>query len=345
MQPLKTEHFHYELPDRLIAQYPLEERTASRMLVMRGAQEKLVDTTITSLPDWLKRGDLLLLNDTQVIPARLFAKKERSGGRVEILLERFVDEQRGWAHLRASKSPSDGTVLLVEETARLRVVAREGALFLIENIGEETLRHWIDQLGHIPLPPYIKRSDEKPDRHRYQTVYAKHAGAIAAPTAGLHFSPELMTQLSERGVDLSYITLHVGSGTFQPVRTKNLEAHTMHSEWFSVSEKVCQQVESTHQRGGRVVAVGTTVLRALEAASALGSLQPYEGDTDIFIYPGYEFKSGVDLLLTNFHLPQSTLLMLVSAFVGREEVLKAYAHAVKERYRFFSYGDAMLISR
>lgn len=236
-------------------------------------------------------------------------------------------------------------MLVVAEDAGFVVLSREGELFVLESTGSRNISELVDRYGHIPLPPYIKRQDEAPDRQRYQTVYARRPGAVAAPTAGLHFSADLMETLAQRGIEFGYITLHVGAGTFQPVRTADIREHTMHAEWFSVSETVCEQVRSAHARGGRVIAVGTTVVRALETASAGGTLQPYEGDTAIFIYPGYTFNSGIDVLLTNFHLPQSTLLMLVSAFAGRETVLRAYAHAVAQAYRFFSYGDAMLICR
>ena len=342
---MQTSDFHYDLPETLIAQHPLAERTASRMLVLDCPHDRMIDATTAALPFWLNPGDLVLFNDTQVIPARLFAHKQQTGGQVEILIERLRGTTRALAHLRASKAPPAGTVLVVAEDAGFVVLSREGELFVLESTGSRNISELVDRYGHIPLPPYITRQDEAPDRQRYQTVYARRPGAVAAPTAGLHFSADLMETLAQRGIEFGYITLHVGAGTFQPVRTADIREHTMHAEWFSVSETVCEQVRSAHARGGRVIAVGTTVVRALETASAGGTLQPYEGDTAIFIYPGYTFNSGIDVLLTNFHLPQSTLLMLVSAFAGRETVLRAYAHAVAQAYRFFSYGDAMLICR
>lgn len=342
---MRTDDFHYELADHRIAQHPLSERTQSRMLVLDRACDQLTDTTTAQLPEWLSPGDLLLFNDTRVIPARLFARKKLTGGQVEILVERVLDSSHVIAHLKSSKSPKPGIVLDVEGDAGFTVLGREGELFVLESTWPGRVEALIEKFGHMPLPPYIKREDELEDRERYQTVYARRPGAVAAPTAGLHFSDGLMETLTQKGVDTAFITLHVGAGTFQPVRVDDIKDHTMHAEWISVTESVCDQIAATHQRGGRVIAVGTTVVRALESAAAAngGVLAPYQGDTQIFIYPGYTFSSGLDALLTNFHLPQSTLLMLVSAFAGRDAIMRAYDHAVASDYRFFSYGDAMLI--
>lgn len=344
---MQLSDFHFDLPDELIAHYPAAERTASRLLVLDGETGGVRHAQFTDLLAELRRGDLLVFNNTRVLPARLFGRKE-SGGRIEVLVERLLDSRRVLAHVRASKTPKAGSRLRLtsraggdEVIAEAMVVARVGALlelaFEAQSPLEVMRRH-----GHMPLPPYIDRPDEPADAERYQTVFAERDGAVAAPTAGLHFSEPFLAECRAAGVEIGFVTLHVGAGTFQPVRVENILEHRMHAEWIDVDEALCEQVRATRARGGRVVAVGTTSVRALESASATGRLQGFQGDTDIFIYPGYRFRS-IDLLLTNFHLPGSTLLMLVSALAGREQVLAAYEAAVAERYRFFSYGDAMLI--
>jgi S-adenosylmethionine:tRNA ribosyltransferase-isomerase len=331
--------FHFELPEQLIAQAPLPERSASRLLHLNGADGRVSDRRFRDLPGLLQPNDLLVFNDTRVIPARLFGRKE-SGGRVEILIERLLGPDLCLAHLRASKTPRPGGRLDLENGS-LRIEAREDDLFRLRCEGG-MLAELMEREGHMPLPPYIRRQDEAADRERYQTVYAKRPGAVAAPTAGLHFDSRLMAALDRHGVKRAFVTLHVGAGTFQPVRVETLDAHRMHSEWLSVDAGICEAVAATRAAGGRVVAVGTTAVRALETAAAAGKLTPREGETALFIRPGYRFRV-VDRLLTNFHLPESTLLMLVCAFGGYESVMAAYRHAVEAGYRFFSYGDAMLV--
>jgi S-adenosylmethionine:tRNA ribosyltransferase-isomerase len=294
------------------------------------------------LPELVQSGDLLVFNDTRVIPARLFGRKE-SGGKLEILIERVLDEGRALAHIRSSKSPKPGTRILLEDDTPLEMVERHAALFELAFPSEGVLPV-LERLGHMPLPPYIDRPDDEADRERYQTVYNREAGAVAAPTAGLHFDEDMLDTLRNMGVETAFVTLHVGAGTFQPVRVDDIHEHQMHSEVLNVPESVCRAVADCHARGGKVIAVGTTSVRALESAAASGELKPTVGETDIFIYPGYQFRV-VDRLITNFHLPESTLMMLVSAFAGYEQTMNAYREAVRERYRFFSYGDAMLISR
>lgn len=339
--------FFYELPEELIAQHPLKERSASRLLCLDGLSGGTTHRQFRDLPELLRSGDLLVFNDTRVLPARLFGVKE-TGGRAEILIERLTGETSALVHLRASKTPKPGSsIFLAPERdadpleVRLTVDGRHGELFALS--AAEPLGPLLARFGHMPLPPYIDRGDEAVDRDRYQTVYARRDGAVAAPTAGLHFDEPLLTQLREQGVESAYVTLHVGAGTFQPVRADNVRDHTMHAEYLEVNETVCDQVRATRERGGRVVAVGTTAVRSLETASASGEVRPYIGDTELFIYPGYDFRC-VDAMVTNFHLPESTLVMLVSAFSGREAVLAAYKEAVRERYRFFSYGDAMFLT-
>jgi len=339
---MKLCDFHYELPEALIAQHPSERRTGSRLLQLDGNNGEVRDARFTDLPGLLRPGDLLVFNNTRVMPARLHGQKE-TGGQVEILIERVLEPMRALAHVRASKSPKPGSRILVGG-AQIAVVSRQGALFELELPGATDFHALMAEHGHMPLPPYIDRSDDEFDAERYQTVYAREAGAVAAPTAGLHFDEDMLETLRAMGIRTAEVTLHVGAGTFQPVRVQNLDEHEMHSEWLDVSQGVCDQVEETRAQGGRVVAVGTTSVRSLETAAASGNLQPYTGDTQLFIRPGYRFQV-VDCLLTNFHLPESTLLMLVSAFAGYEQVMSAYRHAVKERYRFFSYGDAMWLSR
>jgi S-adenosylmethionine:tRNA ribosyltransferase-isomerase len=345
---MKRRDFNFELPDHLIARYPLAERTASRLLCLDGRSGQLAHRRFTDLLDLLCAGDLLVFNNTRVIPARLWARKP-SGGNVEILVERILDSHSCLAHVRASKSPRPGTELWLRRErdggdveGTLEVVDREGDLFRLRTLGDTRLMATLEELGHMPLPPYIDREDESLDRERYQTVYGEREGAVAAPTAGLHFSDEFVRACRDRGVDTGFVTLHVGAGTFQPVRVDDLEEHRMHAEYLEVDAALCRQVSETKNRGGRVVAVGTTVVRSLETAAQTGELQPFSGDSDIFIYPGFRFRV-VDALVTNFHLPESTLIMLVSAFAGRDNVLDAYREAVNCEYRFFSYGDAMFI--
>ncbi len=339
--------FSYELPEELIAQEPLAERSASRLLQLDGASTQISHGLFTVLPDLLGADDLLVFNDTRVLPARLFGVKE-TGGRVEILIERLTGEFTAMAHIRASKTPKAGGRIAVTNHPQgepgdcsLVVERKTEDLYAIRS--EEPLGPLLARIGHMPLPPYIARGDKPEDRERYQTVYASKDGAVAAPTAGLHFDEALLNALDEKGVRRCFVTLHVGAGTFQPVRTEDIRDHAMHAEYLEVDESVCAAVAETRQRGGRVVAVGTTAVRSLETAAADGVLKPYVGDTQLFIYPGYAFQC-VDAMITNFHLPESTLLMLVSAFSGREAVLAAYKEAVAQRYRFFSYGDAMFLT-
>ena len=339
---MQRQDFYFDLPESLIAKAPTEERRGSRLLCLDGVSGDLAHRQFADLPDLVEPGDLLVFNDTRVIPARLFAQKP-SGGKLEILIERVLDEYRALAHIRSSKSPKPGTDILLEDGTVLKMVARHDALFELEFPQEGALAV-LDRLGHMPLPPYIDRADTDSDKERYQTVYSRNAGAVAAPTAGLHFDDEMIASLRDKGVDTAFVTLHVGAGTFQPVRVDDIHTHKMHTEILDVPESVCRAVAACKDRGGRVIAVGTTSVRALESAAASGELKPTQGETDIFIYPGYSFKV-VDRLITNFHLPESTLLMLVSAFAGYRNTMRAYAAAVENKYRFFSYGDAMLIER
>lgn len=338
---MKKSDFHYELPPELIAQAPLAERSASRLLVVPPGDAPFEDKHVRDLPTLLRKGDLLVFNDTRVIPARLFGQKE-TGGRVEILIERLLPGNQARAQVGASKSPKPGSRIALDGGGEAEVVGREGEFYLLRFHVPGSLENWLLHVGRLPLPPYIQRDAGADDDERYQTVFAKKLGAVAAPTAGLHFDDALLAQLREIGVEFGHVTLHVGAGTFQPVRVENIHEHKMHSEWLNVGAELVQQVRKTRASGGRVIAVGTTVLRALESAMKDGELHPFAGETQIFIFPGYRIRS-VDALVTNFHLPESTLLMLVSAFAGRERIFAAYGHAVKERYRFFSYGDAMLL--
>ena len=345
--PYTLADFDFELPPALIAQHPAPERSASRLLDGTGPEP--VDRVFRELPTLLREGDLLVFNDTRVIKARLFGAKA-SGGAVELLVERIAPEmheggQEVWAHLRASKSPRPGTRLRLAGAFDAEVLGRggpDGSLFHLRFPGP--VLPLLQAHGHVPLPPYITHADEADDERRYQTVFAQRPGAVAAPTAALHFDEALLAALQARGVQRTAVTLHVGAGTFQPVRSETLAEHRMHSEWFEVGAETVAAIQATQARGGRVVAVGTTSTRALESAARGGTLQPCTGDTDIFITPGFEFRV-VDRLITNFHLPRSTLMMLVSAFAGHTQVMALYRHAIAARYRFFSYGDAMLLSR
>ncbi|WP_243412225.1 tRNA preQ1(34) S-adenosylmethionine ribosyltransferase-isomerase QueA [Cognatiluteimonas telluris] len=338
---MKKSDFHYALPPELIAQAPLPERSASRLLVVPPAPMPLGDLGIRDLPPLLEPGDLLVFNDTRVIPARLHGAKA-SGGRVEILIERLLPGNEARAQIGASKTPRAGSRIQLDAGGEVEVLGREGEFYQLRFHVEGALEDWLQQAGQLPLPPYIHRAPGAEDASRYQTVFARAPGAVAAPTAGLHFDEALLAALAARGIESGHVTLHVGAGTFQPVRVDDLDQHRMHSEWLNVDADLVANVRRTRERGGRVIAVGTTVVRALESAMQGGELRPYAGDTSIFILPGVRVRS-IDALLTNFHLPESTLLMLVSAFAGKERIFEAYAHAIAQRYRFFSYGDAMLL--
>lgn len=340
---MRRSDFYFDLPEELIAQRPLAVRSHSRLLCLEGVSGVLEDSLFESLPEKLLPGDLLVFNDTRVIPARLFGVKA-SGGKVEMLVERVLDDHRALVHMRASKSPKPGSRLHIAEAFEVEILGRHDALYELRFHGPRSVVALLEQYGHIPLPPYIARPDSEEDRLRYQTVFARQPGAVAAPTAGLHFDEPLLEKIRARGVETGFVTLHVGAGTFQPVRADDLREHRMHPEYVSVSASLCEQARSARARGGRIVAVGTTVVRSLESAAACGELQAFAGETRLFIYPGYRFRT-VDAMVTNFHLPESTLLMLVCAFGGYEPVMKAYRHAVAQRYRFFSYGDAMFITR
>ena len=343
---LRTD-FSFDLPDALIARYPTTERTASRLLCVNGGTSDISHGHFTDILDLVRPGDLMVFNDTRVIPARLFGQKE-TGGKIEILLERLQEDNRALAHIRSSRSPKAGAKLILADGSQVEVLGRQDALFELQFNPAVDLLALLEQIGHMPLPPYIDREDELDDRERYQTVYGKNAGAVAAPTAGLHFDEPLLQALTNKGVETAFVTLHVGAGTFQPVKADNIFEHHMHSEFVQVSAEVCEQIKATKARGNRVIAVGTTSVRCLETAAKLSSteseIEPVQTDTNIFIYPGYRFQV-VDALVTNFHLPESTLLMLVSALAGYSTMMQAYKEAVEEKYRFFSYGDAMFITQ
>lgn len=338
---MKKSDFHFDLPPELIAQTPLDERSASRLLLLDVSAQSTQDRQLRELPDLLRSGDLLVFNDTRVLPARLFGRKQ-SGGAVEIFVERVTGSHEATVQLGVSKKPKEGAAIELADGSVARVLGRDGEFFRLRFESEEPLEKLLLRLGRMPLPPYITRDPDVDDSERYQTVFAREPGAVAAPTAGLHFDMALLDRLAAAGIESAHITLHVGAGTFQPMRAEKLEDHVMHREWLNVGAELVEKIRHTRERGGRVIAVGTTVVRALESATRDGVLEPFAGETQIFIFPGYRFTS-VDGLLTNFHLPESTLLMLVSAFAGREFILDAYQHAVAQRYRFFSYGDAMLI--
>ncbi|MDF2690349.1 MAG: S-adenosylmethionine:tRNA ribosyltransferase-isomerase [Gammaproteobacteria bacterium] len=339
---MKLSDFDYELPKELIAVKPLAERSASRLLVLNKDNGEISHRKFADIVEFLNPGDLLVFNNSKVIPARIYAKKP-TGGQVEILIERVLSEHKILAHVRASKSPKAGTVLIAQEGSELVCQGRENDLFVLSLSGHKNIWQLMEEVGHMPLPPYIERHDEDFDKERYQTVYAEPRGSVAAPTAGLHFDQALLDQIKSKGVEFAYVTLHVGAGTFQPVRVDNILEHKMHSETIEVPIDTVAKIEAAKKNGKRVIAVGTTSVRSLESAAQAGKLKAYTGETQIFIYPGYKFQV-IDAMITNFHLPQSTLLMLVSAFAGSEHIRHAYAQAIKERYRFFSYGDAMLIT-
>ena len=340
---MKTSDFDYELPDALIARYPLARRDASRLLHIDSPHAVYADRLFAELPGFFRPGDLLVFNDTRVIKARLYGEKA-TGGKIEALVERVLSEHEALLFMRASKSPKPGAEIRFADAIPARVTGREGDLFRVAFDPKQTVLEWLDLYGAIPLPPYIDRAAEGDDDTRYQTVYASKPGAVAAPTAGLHFDESMLATLRAQGVETAFVTLHVGAGTFQPVRVETIAEHVMHTERYAIPEVTLAAIQAAQQRGGRICAVGTTSLRALESAARDGTLRAGEGETDLFITPGYRFNV-VERLLTNFHLPKSTLLMLVSAFGGSELLRQAYAHAVAEQYRFFSYGDAMLIER
>jgi S-adenosylmethionine:tRNA ribosyltransferase-isomerase len=338
----QTSDFDYTLPESLIAQYPLEERAASRLLSIGRDTGSVEHLDFHSTLDLLQPGDLLVKNNTRVIPARIYGRKA-TGGKLECLVERVLSSHAVLAHLKVSKSPGPGTRLYFADDVEVEVIGREGALFQLQFLTEETALDVLHKYGEIPLPPYMKRSPVASDSERYQTVFGYKEGAVAAPTASLHFDQALLDALVEKGVQQAEVTLHVGAGTFQPVRTESLQEHVMHQEYMEVSQDVCDAIAETKQRGGRIVALGTTVVRCLETAAKTGELAPYKGETQLFITPGYQFQC-VDALITNFHLPKSTLLMLVCAFGGYSNIMSAYSTAIEEQYRFFSYGDAMFIA-
>ena len=355
---MRVSDFHFDLPDELIARYPKNERTASRLLQLNGENGEIFHRTFADVLELVNEGDLLVFNNTRVIPARMFGRKA-SGGKVEVLVERILSETRFLAHVRSSKAPKEGTELFLGEDKlgegngiKALMIGRQEALFELEiNEKHRSLLEVLQQIGHMPLPPYIDRPDEDADKERYQTVYNKVPGAVAAPTAGLHFDDELLAKLQAKGVNFAFVTLHVGAGTFQPVRVENIEDHHMHAEYVEVPQEVVNAILDTKQQGKRVIAVGTTSVRSIESAALAAEengspqlLEPYFSDTSIFIYPGKKFRV-VDCLITNFHLPESTLIMLVSAFAGYQHTMNAYKSAVENRYRFFSYGDSMFITR
>lgn len=339
---MKRQDFSYELPDELIARFPMAERSQSRLFCLDRSSGAIQHRVFSDIVEFIQPGDLLVFNNTRVIPARLFGHKS-SGGKVEVLVERLLGEQECLAHVRASKSLKPGAVITLENNKTLEMIRRDGELFRLRYNGGGSFLKLLEQQGHMPLPPYIDREDELSDRSRYQTVYGSIPGAVAAPTAGLHFDEALLEKLKTKAVTFGYVTLHVGAGTFQPVRVDNIADHKMHSEWFSVDKKLCEQVKETKQKGRRVISVGTTSVRCLESAFKDGSLQAVSGETDIFITQGDQFHV-TDALITNFHLSESTLLMLVSAFAGKEKIVAAYREAIEKKYRFFSYGDAMFIA-
>ncbi|WP_026958921.1 tRNA preQ1(34) S-adenosylmethionine ribosyltransferase-isomerase QueA [Aliagarivorans taiwanensis] len=345
---MRVADFSFELPDELIARYPKQQRTDSRLLCLDGNSGELVHAQFPDLLEQVRPGDLLVFNNTRVIPARLFGQKS-TGGKLEVLVERVLDEHRVLAHVRCSKTPKEGAKLRIEDAFDATMLARHDALFELRFDDERTVLELLERFGHMPLPPYIDRPDEDSDQERYQTVYNEKPGAVAAPTAGLHFDDGLLAKIKAKGADLAFVTLHVGAGTFQSIRVDNVKEHQMHSEYAEVSQEVVDKVLATKAAGGRVIAVGTTSVRSLESAAQAAlkkgePLQAFASETDIFIYPGYQFQI-IDAMVTNFHLPESTLIMLVSAFAGKDNIVHAYTSAIEQQYRFFSYGDAMFITR
>ncbi len=339
---MRVSDFYFDLPSELIAYHPATERTDSRLMVVNQTSEQ--HCFFHQITDCFQPRDVLVLNNTRVIPARLFGCKN-TGGKIELLIERVIDEHTALAHIKASKSPKLGSQIVIENVFSFTVIERQGSLYLLRlDDNNQTILDKLHKYGHIPLPPYIKRPDTVEDRKRYQTVFGIHDGSVAAPTAGLHFDHQLLEALENKGVQIVTITLHIGAGTFKPVQVDTVEEHTMHHERVEVSSKACEIIQRAKAENARVFAVGTTSARSLEAASLSGEIQPFSGETDIFIYPGYQFKT-VDCMITNFHLPESTLLMMVSAFAGQENIQRAYKNAIDRKYRFFSYGDAMLLYR
>lgn len=336
---MNKQDFYFDLPKELIAQHPLANRIDSKLLRYHRETKQISHFLFPSILDSLNPGDLLVMNDSKVIPARLYGHKT-SGGKIELLVEKILDERLFWAHIKASKALKKGAVVKLEHDRLITIIGRHDDLYVCE--AKDSIMELLYQIGHIPLPPYITRSDEQQDHERYQTVYAKYAGSVAAPTAGLHFDDSILQELNEKKIQVDYLTLHVGSGTFRPVRCTNIKEHQMHSESFSISQELADRVNETKKEGKRVIAVGTTALRSLESAARHGQLEPCARDTNIFIYPGYKFQI-CDGLLTNFHLPESTLLMLVAAFIGHQETMAMYQEAIAHGYRFFSYGDASLL--
>jgi S-adenosylmethionine:tRNA ribosyltransferase-isomerase len=343
--------FHFDLPEELIAKSPKADRDSSRLMHLDGKTGQIEHKVFSDIVDLVNPGDLLIFNNTRVIPARLFGQKE-SGGKVEILVERIVDEHTVLAHVRANKSPKPGNVLILEGEIRAEMMGRQDDLFELKFLEQESVLSALERKGHMPLPPYIDRPDTEDDKERYQTVYNEKPGAVAAPTAGLHFTEQLLDKIKQKGAELAFVTLHVGAGTFQSIRVDNVDEHKMHSEYAEVPQNVVDAIQKAKARGNRVIAVGTTSVRSVESAAwksgmsdgNVEQLEPFTGETDIFIYPGFEFQV-IDAMVTNFHLPESTLIMLVSAFAGQDHILKAYKEAVAEKYRFFSYGDAMLLEK
>lgn len=337
----KLSDYHFDLPTELIAKYPANKRSDSRLLLVDKNTGQYQDQQFTDILELLQPNDLLVFNNTKVIPARLFAQKQ-TGGQIEILIERLLDDKNVLAHIRASKAPKADSLLLLNQEPIFKVIEKNDSLYQLQAVHDNVL-DLLEQYGQMPLPPYLDREVEASDKERYQTVYAKEQGSVAAPTAGLHFDEAILQKLQQKNIEFTYVTLHVGAGTFQPVRHDDITQHQIHHEWLTVSQETCDKIKEAKTKGGRVICVGTTSVRSIEsAATAIDNIQPYSGDTNIFIYPGYQFKM-VDAILTNFHLPKSSLLMLVSAFAGFDNIKKVYEHAVEEKYRFFSYGDAMLL--
>ena len=338
---MKKSDFSYDLPTELIAQAPLQGRSDSRLLVVPQNSTGFEDRQFSDILDYMNAGDLLVFNDTRVIPARLYGQKQ-TGGQVEILIERLLPAQQVRAQIGASKAPKPGSTISLNDGTVMTVLSVDNGFYQLQFETDEPVETVLNRLGKMPLPPYIQRTADTSDESRYQTVFAKHAGAVAAPTAGLHFDEALLDTLKQKGVQFGHITLHVGAGTFQPMRAEHVKDHVMHSEWLNVGAELCQQMLETRACGNRIIAVGTTVVRALESASVNGVVHPFAGDTQIFIFPGYKIRS-VDAMITNFHLPESTLLMMVSAFTGKQRIFDAYEYAIAQKYRFFSYGDAMML--
>ncbi len=338
---LSTSDFDYHLADKLIAKYPLANRSDSRLLVLERATQRLYHTKFNRFVDFINEDDLIVFNNTQVIPARLFGQKE-SGGKIEALVERILSATTVLAHLKASKAPAIGSKIVFSKVLNAKVVDKKANLFMLVFESQRSILDLLTEYGQIPLPPYLQREAEAIDHLRYQTIFAKHQGAVAAPTASLHFDEETLAKIAKKNIETAFVTLHVGAGTFQPVRHENFKQHTMHQEYLELSDQACQKIKRCKARGGRVIAIGTTVVRTLETVMQQGEIMPYQGETQLFIYPGYTFRC-VDVMFTNFHLPKSTLLMLVCAFAGYPLVMHSYQMAMQQGYRFFSYGDAMLI--